>query len=131
VPQLPIPDDSNECVLVEIGANDMVDGIRLEQFESALDRLLESAGSKGKRHMVVLELPLLPGRWGYGAVQRRLARKYGCTVVPKRVLAKVQLTEGSTSDGAHLTQRGHDEFARALCTWLAWDVMAASERRGR
>lgn len=124
VPLLPRPGDSNECVLIEIGANDMFDGIPLEQFESALDRLLELAGSKGGRRLVMLELPLLPGRWAYGAVQRRLARKYGCTVVPKRLLAKAQLAEGGTSDGAHLTQQGHDEFARALCTWLAWDVRA-------
>jgi acyl-CoA thioesterase I len=105
------------CVVIEIGGNDMIDGLDLGRFTNGLDRIL--AGSGG-RSLVMLELPLLPGRWSYGAVQRKLAKKYRCALVPKRVLAGVLLGDGNTFDGIHLTQRGHDALAAELGRWLGW-----------
>lgn len=119
IPLLPSP-AARECVLIEIGGNDMLDGVDPELFANNLDRILDSAAAGGRRSVVMLELPLLPGRWSYGAAQRRLAKKHRCELVPKRLLAHVLLTPENTSDGLHLTQRGHDALARQLLQWLRW-----------
>ena len=112
IPQLPAPVDEHELVLVEIGGNDMLDGVSAAAFSRQLDELLARAGKD--RKLVMVELPLLPGRWSYGSTQRRLARKHRCTLIPKRVLARVLLAPGNTLDGVHLTQQGHDALAREL-----------------
>lgn len=106
---LDIPE--TDCVLLEIGGNDMLEGLPPRRFAADLERLLSPL--KPAR-IVMLELPLPPGRWRYGAAQRRLARKYDAVLVPKRLLAGVLLDRTSTSDGLHLTQRGHDSLARRL-----------------
>ncbi|HEY3054471.1 MAG TPA: GDSL-type esterase/lipase family protein, partial [Thermoanaerobaculia bacterium] len=120
VPQLPEIADSSHCVIIEIGGNDMLDGRPIEQFAHALDRLISAAGATGRRRVIMLELPLLPGRWRYGAVQRRLAAKHRIVLVPKRVMARVLLRKENTFDGIHLTQRGHDALAREMAAWLDW-----------
>lgn len=100
-----------DCVIVEIGGNDMLDGLPPGEFDSALDAILAALRP---RRVVMLELPVIPGAWRYGASQRRLARKYGVTLVPKRVLARVLLDPRNTIDGLHLTERGHAQLARDL-----------------
>jgi acyl-CoA thioesterase-1 len=119
IPLLPRPADGRECVVIEIGGIDMLDGVDPDRFAANLEAILTAVR---ERHVVMLEMPLLPGRWSYGAAQRRLARKHECTLVPKRVLAGVLLTAGNTSDGIHLTQRGHDALAQRLMKSLEWDV---------
>jgi acyl-CoA thioesterase-1 len=121
IPRLPIAPASMECVIVEIGGNDMLEGTPLNQFARALDGILAKAGAAGRRKLIMLEIPLLPGRWRYGATQRRLAAKHQSVLVPKRILARVLLGAGNTSDGIHLTQRGHDALARDLTAWLNWN----------
>lgn len=101
----------NEVVIVELGGNDMLDGTPLREFERSLDALL---GRLRGAHVVMLELPILPGRWGYGSIQRRLARKHGVALIPKRVLASALTGQGNTTDGLHLTDRGHEQLARGL-----------------
>ena len=112
VPLLGPAADDRELVLVEIGGNDMLDGLEALTFSTNLDQLL-TAATDG-RQAVMLELPLLPGRLLYGSIQRRQARKHGVTLLPKRILARVLTTPGLTSDGVHLTQEGHDALARAV-----------------
>ena len=120
IPRLPMAPAGVECVIVEIGGNDMLDGTPLNEFATALDGILAKASAAGRRNVIMLEIPLLPGRWGYGAIQRRLAAKHQSVLVPKRILAGVLLGAGNTSDGIHLTQRGHDALARDLAAWLTW-----------
>ncbi len=48
----------------------------------------------------MFELPVIPGKWAYGARQR--------------VLAKVLVKKENTFDGIHLTQAGHDAIASAV-----------------
>lgn len=112
IPELPRAAGSGELVIIEIGGNDMLDGTGATNFASHLDRLLAAAGNR--RRVAMFELPLLPGRWLYGFSQRRLARKHSCVLIPKRVLARVLTEPGNTSDGIHLTQRGHEALATAL-----------------
>ncbi|HET7704809.1 MAG TPA: GDSL-type esterase/lipase family protein [Thermoanaerobaculia bacterium] len=106
---------ANDVVIVELGGNDMLDRTPVVDFERSLDALL---GRLKPARVVMLELPILPGRWGYGAIQRRLARKHGVVLIPKRVLARALTGVGNTTDGLHLTDRGHEQLARGLARTL-------------
>jgi acyl-CoA thioesterase-1 len=48
---------------------------------------------------------------GWGVVQRRLAAKYGVTLIPKRVFVGVLTTGDATLDSVHLSQAGHQAMA--------------------
>ncbi|HUP44925.1 MAG TPA: GDSL-type esterase/lipase family protein [Thermoanaerobaculia bacterium] len=110
VPAMP-PPTRGDVVIIEIGGNDMLDGLPARSFARALDQIVRAAAP---REVVILEIPLLPGRWAYGAAQRRVAHRHGATLIPKRVLAKVLADPRNTDDGLHLTDRGHEALARSL-----------------
>jgi acyl-CoA thioesterase-1 len=116
VPQLPAQ-LSSACLIVDIGGNDMLDRASVSRFEAALDRIL---APRGAQSVVLLELPVIPGAWRYGMVQRRMAKKHGVFLAPKRILAGVLSDSRNTFDGVHLRQRGHDALARQLSGWLGW-----------
>jgi acyl-CoA thioesterase-1 len=125
---LPMVSTEN-VVIIELGGNDMLDGSPASEFESSLDALLTRLRQRSPPTIVLLELPLLPGRWGYGAAQRRLARRHGAVLIPKRVLARALTAPGNTTDGLHLTDRGHEQLARGLAEALGWNqVRRATER---
>jgi len=75
------PED--HVVLIEIGGNDLLEGVPSGEFEKALDALLSTFSALG-RTVVMFELPLLPHKIEYGRIQRRLATKYGVWLIPKR-----------------------------------------------
>lgn len=111
---------TDSCVIIAIGGNDMLDATDAARFEADLERLIAQVKRAGNPQVLIPEIPLLPGRWSYGAVQRRVARKHRCTLLPKRVIARVLANEANTFDGIHLTQRGHDELAREVRAHLGW-----------
>jgi len=104
-------DRDRALVILEIGGNDLLSGS--VGFETKLEQLLKAACT-GQRRVVMLELPLPPFFNRFGVVQRRLAREYGVTLVPKRYLARVLATPGATVDGLHFSNKGHELLAGAL-----------------
>jgi acyl-CoA thioesterase-1 len=108
-------DDS--LVIVEIGGNDLLGHTDSHEFYRQLDRLLVRL-KQGSHRIVMFELPLLPFWNAYGSDQRFLAEKYGATLIPKSCLTAVFGSKGSTLDGLHLTQKGHDELALAVYQYL-------------
>lgn len=100
-------------VVVEIGGNDVLGGTTPEMFERGLDALLLQLRSR-KRTIILLELPLPPFYNRYGMIQRRLAKRHGAVLVPKRVLLGVLTTKGATVDSVHLSQKGHRLMAEAV-----------------
>lgn len=116
LPQLP-PPRGRPAVLIAVGGNDMLHAADTNRFREDLDRLLTVASAGRRRDLVVLELPLLPGRWQYGAVQRELARSHRAFLIPKRVLAGALVGRGNTSDALHLTQQGHADLAGRITAW--------------
>ncbi|MDZ4859142.1 MAG: GDSL-type esterase/lipase family protein [Candidatus Hydrogenedentes bacterium] len=100
-------------VILEIGGNDLLYGA--EGFDANLETILATICT-GKRSVVMLELPLPPTYNTFGIAQRRLARKFGVTLIPKRYLARVLTTDGATTDGLHLSNVGHAALADALVT---------------
>ena len=98
--------ESPGLLILEIGGNDLLEGLAVDQFESDLDQLLEVA-VRPDRSVVMFELPLPPLCARYGEAQRKLARKHGARLIPKRRFAQVLTTAGATVDGIHLSTEGH------------------------
>ncbi len=109
---------SGSALLILIGGNDMLAGRSSSDFGEGLGRLVRTAIARGHHPIFLMELPVLPGRWGYAAQQRRIAREHDLVLIPRRVLAAVLSDHRNTSDGIHLTQRGHEQMARRLAPWL-------------
>jgi acyl-CoA thioesterase I len=103
----------NAVVIVEIGGNDLLGHTDHRAFYEQLDKLLGRL-KKGNHRIVMFELPLLPFWNAFGTDQRVLAEKYRVTLIPKICLAGVFGSKGTTLDGLHLSQHGHNKLARAV-----------------
>jgi len=97
-------------VFLEIGGNDMLNYNSPEEYERNLTRIIQHLQTSSNQ-IVWFELPLLPHYYIYGRIQRKLARKYGVMLIPKSVSASVFSTLDATSDGMHLTPKGHEVMA--------------------
>lgn len=97
---------SGEVLLLEIGGNDLLEGLPPDQFEQNLDSLL-SACQWPRRTVIMFELPTPPLSMRYARSQRQLAAKYQVTLVPRRQFLRVLTASGSTVDGIHLSAVGH------------------------
>ena len=97
--------EQDHLVLIELGGNALISGERADDFERSLDEALAKLVSP-KRTIVMFELPLLPQMITYGRVQRRLAKRYGVWLIPRRFLTAVISGKDATSDGLHLTDVG-------------------------
>ena len=106
-------DRSGALVLAEIGGNDVLGGTSPGSSSEGLDALLRACGPEG-RTVIMLELPLPPFSNSYGAIQRRLARRHGARLVPKRLLIGVLTTRRPTRDSIHLTEPGHALMAETI-----------------
>lgn len=95
-----------EVLLLEIGGNDLLEGLPPEQFEQNLDSLLSECHSR-QRTVVMFELPTPPLAMRYARSQRQLAAKYQVTLVPRRQFLRMLTASGSTVDGIHLSALGH------------------------
>jgi acyl-CoA thioesterase I len=109
-------------VLVEIGGNDVLRAYRPNAFERALDALLAKLRGGG-RTVVMFELPLPPFHNRYADAQRRMARRHGVLLVPKRVLIGILTSEGATVDSIHLSRRGHELMAETV-----WGIIGQTIR---
>ncbi len=105
------PDD--RLILIELGGNDLIAGESLDVFARGLEAVLARLTVAG-RMIVMFELPLLPDRIAYGRIQRRLARKYGVSLIPKRYLTDVIAGQDATSDGLHLSDVGARRMAAVV-----------------
>ena len=111
----------DRLVVIELGGNDLLQGSSTREFEQALDKLFSVVAVSG-RTVVMFELPLLPHKIAYGQVQRRLADKYGITLIPKRFFIEILGSTKSTTDGLHLSLIGSQRMA-ALVTRLFAPVL--------
>ncbi|MCC6794491.1 MAG: hypothetical protein IT366_05175 [Candidatus Hydrogenedentes bacterium] len=102
-------------VILEIGGNDLL--YDTPDFSNHLELLLQEV-CKGQRRVVMVEIPLPPFYMRYGTAQRRLAAKYGVTLVPKRILASVITSEGATTDSLHLSNTGHEMLATSFTRYF-------------
>lgn len=101
-------------VWMEIGGNNIMGFTDARTYSEEWEDILQTLDAAGHR-LLVFELPLIPGFHAFGRAQREVARPFTVTWVPKRFLAGVLAIPGTTEDGLHLTQRGHDLLAERFC----------------
>jgi acyl-CoA thioesterase I len=122
----------DHLILIELGGNDLLAGNPSNESAQALESVLKKL-SRPERMLVMFELPLMPQAIQYGRVQRRLAKKYGVALIPKRFFAAVISGKEATSDGLHLSQVGGDRMAslvaRVLFSHAAQDRSATTLSR--
>jgi len=107
-------------IIIELGGNDLLGGVAHAEFEKNLNGILPHLREQN-RTVVMVELPLLPGKNAWGVTQRQLARHYRCSLIPKRLLVDVLSSPGATVDTLHLSQAGHQHLADQV-----WSVIASS-----
>lgn len=107
-------------LLLEIGGNDLLEGLPVAQFAHDLEQLLAMAQRPG-RTVWMFELPMPPLAFRYGEVQRRLVRQYNVTLIPRQFLLQVLTSSGGTVDGIHLAPPGHQRLAELVQKLLKLD----------
>jgi acyl-CoA thioesterase I len=100
-------------VIVEIGGNDLLGDNSAAGFEADLEVLLTQVRLQNSQ-VLMFELPLPPTYNGFGAAQRRVARRHGVLLLPKRHLMSVLARRDGTSDSLHLTPSGHQWLAEIV-----------------
>lgn len=103
----------HSMVILEIGGNDLLGDTTAAEFREQLEAILVKL-REGDHPMVMFELPLLPFKNGFGQAQRSLAAKYHVVLIPKKILTTAFGLPGGTTDGLHLSQKGHDALARMV-----------------
>lgn len=110
-------------LILEIGGNDLLEGLPVSQFERDLDQLLSDAVQPG-RSVVLFELPLPPLCAAYGLAQRRQVAKHGVRLIPKRLFASIISTRGATVDGIHLSHDGQTLMMKLIRSLLSSGLRA-------
>ncbi|MHC4915589.1 MAG: SGNH/GDSL hydrolase family protein [Planctomycetota bacterium] len=105
--------ERRSTVILEIGGNDLIAGMPVEDFAGGLLALIMEAQARSSR-VLMFELPLTPGMNAYGLAQRRLAEEFEVMLIPRRVLAEAVTSGGGTLDGLHLSAEGHERLARRV-----------------
>lgn len=117
--QLGSIEECHRCgVIIELGGNDMLDGVPPEEMESNLVELIREIERSGAEAIWVFELPVPAGRWAWARAQREAIRKTGVGVIPRRVLASVLANPDATLDGLHPNDRGHELLAREIARYV-------------
>ncbi len=106
-------DDNRSPLLLEIGGNDLLSGVSVEQFGHDFETLCRKIATPG-RVTWMCELPLPPLSSRYGWQQRRIGYQHGIRLIPKRKMMRLLTTPGATVDGIHLSERGQALFCDFL-----------------
>ena len=116
--QLSRIDAQNALVFVEIGGNDFFGNTDSKTFRHFLARLLHELDTQQHR-IAMFELPLLPFYNQFGQAQRQLAKQYEILLIPKQMLADILGMAQGTTDGIHLSQKGHNALAERIRVLLS------------
>lgn len=106
--------DANSIVIIEIGGNDILEVTPLSQFETDLEKLVRKIRGES-RAIIMFELPAIGLQGRYIAIQRKIAKKFNISLIPRRIFVSVLKGKDSTVDGIHLTEKGHLKMAQ--CVW--------------
>ena len=107
---------SGQNVIIELGGNDWrISGKHNAiEYEAGFEKLMDYLSSR-QHSVIMMEMPFPPLEYRLAFAQRKIIKRYGIKVIPKRFLSGILfLHEGATSDGIHLTQKGHEIFADRL-----------------
>jgi acyl-CoA thioesterase-1 len=104
-------------VILEIGGNDMLEGLPVAHFEENLHQLLTEV-TQSDRIVIMFELPLPPFHANYVSAQRRQAKHHNVRLIPKRLFAEILTTRGATVDGIHLSHQGQVQMKALVASLL-------------
>ena len=104
--------EPSSLVIIEIGGNDLLGDTEASSYYESLNRLVGSL--VGEHQVLLVELPLFPFQNAYGDAQRRIVAEHGIALLPKKYFTRVLALPDGTSDGLHLTQKGHDAMAAMM-----------------
>ncbi|MCB9521742.1 MAG: hypothetical protein H6699_12840 [Myxococcales bacterium] len=118
-----------DVVVIELGGNDGLRGIALEQVESNLRRMIERA-REGGAHVLLLGVRLPPNYGEYGAsfdeLYPRLARELDVDFEPSFMRDVGGVPSMNLSDGLHPTAEGHERLADNVLPSLRRALRAAT-----
>ena len=103
--------------VVLLGGNDLLAQKPVADFTDDLESLLDLIPSD-ENPAYIFELPRPPLAGRYGLVQRRLAEKYNFRLINRIHLARLMFPRGNTTDGIHLSQKGHRQLAGFVQTFF-------------
>ena len=109
--------ETGGVALIALGGNDVLRRTNPGAFRSDLRTLIERLRRRTAERggaVVVLGLPLPPGRAAYGRMQREVCAEQGVPLIPRHVLAGAMFGPGATVDGLHFSPSGHAAMAEAV-----------------
>lgn len=115
--QLDLLPNDVDLLLMEIGGNDLLEGLDVDAFGRQFDELLAAAAKPG-RTIVLWELPLPPLHPEYGRRQRAAARRHAVLLLPRRHFAAILAAKGATVDGIHLSAAGQRQMTALVASLL-------------
>ncbi len=118
-------------VVIELGGNDGLRGVALEQVEANLRRLVAESRAAGARVLLLgVRLPPNYGEYGerFDALYPRLAAELDLAFVPSFMDDVGGVPELNLPDGLHPTAEGHERLADNVEAALRDLVAAASAR---
>jgi acyl-CoA thioesterase-1 len=108
--------EEDAWVILEIGGNDILNGLPSDRFKEKLDALFRTL-CRQNRTVIMFELPLPPFANLYGYSLRQAAARYGVRLVPRRILSDL-ITGKNTCDGLHFSNEGHRAMADVVLELL-------------
>lgn len=111
-----------DVMVVELGANDGLRGLSLEEMEGNLRQIVQKAQGGGARVLLLgMQIPPNYGpdyTKGFAAIYPRLAKELGVPLVPFLLEGVGGVRELNQGDGVHPTARGHVKVAATVRPYL-------------
>lgn len=111
-----------EVMILALGANDGLRGLKVSQAEKNLSAVIEKA--KSKNIEVILAGMEIPSNYGekyrqeFRALYPKLAKKYELTLIPFLLKDVATVKELNLTDGIHPNQAGHKIMAKTVIKYL-------------
>ncbi len=107
----------NAVVIVFLGGNDLLAMRPPEIYETQLSKLVKKLQIDGAEP-ILLAYPGLPFNGAYPRALRRVARETAVPVIPHTILSDVLAGPNNTTDGLHLSDKGHALLATKIAAWF-------------
>lgn len=111
-----------EIMVLALGANDGLRGLKVEEAEKNLAAVIEKAEAKGI--YVILAGMKIPTNYGdkyrseFEKIFPRLAKKYDLVLIPFLLEGVATKTDLNLADGIHPNARGHKIMAKTVLKYL-------------
>lgn len=111
-----------EIMVLALGANDGLRGLKVSEAEKNLSGVIEKAKSKNIEVIIAgMEIPSNYGekyRQDFRAIYPRLAKKYDITLIPFLLQDVATIKELNLTDGIHPNPEGHKIMAKTVIKYL-------------